>query len=127
VTAPVAAVNMKLTKIILEGWNDRDVKGKISDLSYNILSSYFERDSIDVPNPDDSSNTIFNQDDFEYYRDRIMKDYGDVDIELDREGEFDDDRIKILNKQFQDDKANYIQAKGAALDRWRQTSNYGLD
>ena len=118
---------MKLSNIILEGWNDREVKGKISDLSYDILSSYFESERFNLPNDDDSSRTIFNQKDFEHYRDEIMKRYGDVEVELDKEGQFDDDRFKILNKKFAKDKADYIKAKGAALDRWRQTSNYGLD
>jgi hypothetical protein len=118
---------MKLSSIIFEGWNDREVKGKISDFSFDMLSSYFETDRINLPNPDDTSNTLFNQKDFEYYRDRIMKDYGDVEVELDKEGQFDDDRFKILDKKFLKDKADYIKAKGAALDRWRQSSNYGLD
>ena len=115
---------MKLSNIILEGWNDREVKGKISDFSFDMLSSYFESDRINLPNPDDTSNTLFNQKDFEYYRDRIMKDYGDVEVELDKEGQFDDDRFKILDKKFQDDKASYIQAKGAAIDRWSKDPNY---
>lgn len=118
---------MKLSKIVLEGWNDRDVKGNISDLSYDILSSYFESERFNLPNDDDSSRTIFNQGDWEHYRDNIIKRYGDVAVELDKEGQFDDDRFKILDKKFQQDKKDYIKAKGAALDRWRSKSNYGLD
>ena len=118
---------MKLSDILLEGWNDRDVRGKISDLSYDVLSSYFESERFNLPNDDDSSRTIFNQSDFEHYRDKIIKRYGDVEVELDKEGQFDDDRFKILDKKFLKDKADYIKAKGAALDRWRQSSNYGLD
>ena len=118
---------MKLSDILLEGWNDREVKGKISDLSYDVLSSYFESERFNLPNDDDSSRTIFNQNDFEHYRDEIVKRYGDVEVELDKEGQFDDDRFKILDKKFLKDKADYIKAKGAALDRWRQSSNYGLD
>ena len=117
-------VNMKLSNIILEGWNDRDVKGKISDLSYDILSSYFESERFNLPNDDDSSRTIFSQGDFEHYRDQIMKHYGDVEVELDREGQFDDDKFKILDKKFQDDKESYIRAKGAALANWRKDPNY---
>ena len=52
---------MKLSDILLEGWNDRDVRGKISDLSYDVLSSYFESERFNLPNDDDSSRTIFNQ------------------------------------------------------------------
>ena len=53
-----------------------------------------------------------------------MKDYGDVEVELDREGQFADDKFKILDKKFQDDKESYIRAKGAALANWRKDPNY---
>ena len=115
---------MNLSKIILEGWNDRDVKGKISDLSYDILSSYFEAERFYLPNDDDSSRYILGQRDFDHYRNIIMKNYGDVEVQLDREGEYDHDRFKILDKKFIDAKDSYSKTKAAVLANWRKDPNY---
>ena len=37
------------------------------------------------------------------------------------------ERIQILDDKLRGDKEDYIKAKGAALDNWRKSSNYGLD
>jgi hypothetical protein len=113
--------------VVGEGFNDRIIKAKLSDLEYDFLTSYFESEKFNAPNPDDSSRGIYNKSDWGYWKDSIMNDYGDVEIRLDNSGELSDDRFDILDKDFKKDKADYIKAKGAALDRIRQRTNFGLD
>ena len=113
--------------VVGEGINDRIIKAKLSDLEYDFLTSYFDSEKFDAPNPDDSSRGIYNKNDWSYWKDSIMNDYGDVEIRLDNTGDFMDDRFEILDKDFKKDKADYIKAKGAALDRIRQRTNFGLD
>ena len=113
--------------VVGEGFNDRIIKAKLSDLEYDFLTSYFESEKFNAPNPDDSSRGIYNKSDWGYWKDSIMNDYGDVEIRLDNSGELSDDRFDVLDKDFKKDKADYIKAKGAALDRIRQRTNFGLD
>jgi len=113
--------------VVGEGINDRIIKAKLSDLEYDFLTSYFDSEKFNAPNPDDSSRGIYNKNDWGYWKDSIMNDYGDVEIRLDNTGDFIDDRFEILDKDFKKDKADYIKAKGAALDRIRQRTNFGLD
>ena len=113
--------------VVGEGVNDREIEGKLSDLSYDFLSNYFESERFNAPNPDDSSRTIYSPDQWEDWKSGIMKRFGDVDIKLDNQGYYDDDKFAILDKQFKADKEGYIKSKAAALDRIRQRTNFGLD
>ena len=117
---------MKLSNIILEGWNDREAEGKLSQLDYGTISSYFDGNRFSAPNPDDSLRQINGERDWESWKESTIDRYGDVAIKLDKDAVWYD-QVKILDKEFDKDKADYEKAKGAALDRWRQTSNYGLD
>ena len=51
--------------------------------------------------------------------------FGDVDIKLDNQGYYDDDKFAILDKQFKADKEGYIKSKAAALDRIRSANSGG--
>ena len=113
--------------VVGEGVNDREIEGKLSDLSYDFLSNYFESERFNAPNPDDSSRTIYSPGQWEDWKSGIMKRFGDVDIKLDNQGYYDDDKFAILDKQFKADKEGYIKSKAAALDRIRQRTNFGLD
>ena len=113
--------------VVGEGVNDREIKGKLSDLTYDFLSNYFETERFNAPNPDDSSRTIYSPDQWEDWKQGIMKRFGDVDIKLDNQGNFDSDKFQILDKQFQSDKKGFIQSKAAYLDKIRQRTNFGLD
>lgn len=113
--------------VVGEGVNDREIEGKLSDLSYDFLSNYFESERFNAPNPDDSSRTIYSPDQWEDWKSGIMKRFGDVNIKLDNQGYYDDDKFAILDKQFKADKEGYIKSKAAALDRIRQRTNFGLD
>lgn len=110
-----------------EGINDREIKGKLSDLTYDFLSGYFSSERFNAPNPDDSSRTIYSQGQWEDWKEGIMKRFGDVDVKLDNQGYFDSDKFDILDKEFKKDQEGYIQSKAAALDKIRQRTNFGLD
>ena len=113
--------------VVGEGVNDREIEGKLSDLTYDFLSNYFETERFNAPNPDDSSRTIYSPGQWEDWKKGIMKRFGDVDVKLDNQGNFDSDKFQILDKQFQSDKKGYIQSKAAYLDKIRQRTNFGLD
>ena len=113
--------------VVGEGFNDRVVKAKLSDLNYDFLTSYFENERFNAPNPDDSSRTIYSVGQWEDWKGGIMNRFGDVDIELDNSlNSFE--QFKIIDKDFLDDAESYIRAKGEYLDNLRsQGINYGLD
>ena len=113
--------------VVGEGVNDREIEGKLSDLTYDFLSNYFETERFNAPNPDDSSRTIYSPGQWEDWKKGIMKRFGDVKVKLDNQGNFDSDKFQILDKQFQSDKKGYIQSKAAYLDKIRQRTNFGLD
>ena len=113
--------------VVGEGVNDREIEGKLSDLTYDFISNYFETERFNAPNPDDSSRTIYSPDQWEDWKQGIMKRFGDVNIKLDNQGNFDSDKFQILDKQFQSDKKGFIQSKAAYLDKIRQRTNFGLD
>ena len=110
-----------------EGINDREVKGKLSDIKYDFLTSYFNGETFHAPNPDDSSRQINDERDWDSWKEGVMKDYGDVSIKLDNTAVWYD-RIKILDKGFEDDKDSYVKGKAAFLDRERAAGRTsGLD
>ena len=112
---------------VAEGFNDKEIKAKLSDLEYNFLTSYFENERFNAPNPDDSLRTIYSPDQWESWKSSIMKRFGDVDVKLDNQGKFDSDKFSIIDKQFKDDRESFITNKAAALDKIRQRTNFGLD
>ena len=116
-----------VNRYLNEGVNDREIKGKLSDLTYDFLSGYFSSERFNAPNPDDSSRTIYSQGQWEDWKEGIMKRFGDVDVKLDNQGYFDSDKFDILDKEFKKDQEGYIQSKAAALDKIRQRTNFGLD
>ena len=118
--------NWNKKRYLGEGYNDHVLKAKLSDLDYNILDNYFNNEKFSAPNPDDSLRQINGESDWESWKERTIDRYGDVDVEIDNTLVWYD-QIKILDKEFEDDKEGYIKGKAAALDNWRKTSNYGLD
>ena len=106
--------------------NEEVVKQKLSQLDYKFLNSYFNAEKFSAPNPDDSLRSINNERDWNSWKDDTIDRFGDVQVELNKDAVWFD-QFKIIDTKFMKDKENYIQAKGAALDKWRQTSNSGLD
>ena len=115
-----------VNRYLNEGVNDREVNGKLSDLTYDFLSGYFSDERFSAPNPDDSSRQINDEGDWESWKAKTMDRYGDVKVKLDNTAVWYD-KIQILDPEFQGDKDSYIQGKAAALDKIRQRTNFGLD
>jgi len=115
-----------VNRYLNEGVNDREVNGKLSDLTYDFLSGYFSDERFSAPNPDDSSRQINDEEDWESWKAKTMDRYGDVEVKLDNTAVWYD-KIQILDPEFKGDKDSYIQGKAAALDKIRQRTNFGLD
>ena len=111
---------------IEEGINDREVEGKLKDIQYDFLTSYFNGETFHAPNPDDSSRQINSKRDWDDWKAKTMDRYGNVKIKLDNTAVWYD-KIQILDPEFKGDKDSYIQGKAAALDKIRQRTNFGLD
>ena len=111
---------------IEEGINDREVEGKLKDIQYDFLTSYFDGETFHAPNPDDSSRQINSKRDWDDWKAKTMDRYGDVKIKLDNTAVWYD-KIQILDLEFRRDKDSYTQSKAAALDKIRQRTNFGLD
>lgn len=108
---------------INEGWNDRDAEGKLSQLDYGTVSSYFDGEKFSAPNPDDSLRQINGESDWESWKEKTIDRYGDVTIKLDKEAVWYD-KVKILDPVFNKAKDNYITSKAATLDKWRKSPDY---
>jgi len=110
-----------------EGFNDREVKGKLSKIDYDFLTSYFNGKDFFAPNSDDSSRKILDKNDWIDWKQGILNQYGNVEIELDNTAVWYD-KVKILSSQFTKDKKDYSKSKGEYLDNLRSKGvNYGLD
>jgi len=108
----------------------RQATMKLDQLTFNVVKSMFGEIpmfGIAFPNPDDSYRSVFNGNDLENWKEGIRDRFGNVTIKIDVEAASKWERIQILDDKFRGDKEDYIKAKGAALDNWRKSSNYGLD
>ena len=108
----------------------RQATMKLDQLTFNVVKSMFGEIpmfGIAFPNPDDSYRSVFNGNDLENWKEGIRDRFGNVNIKIDVEAASKWERIQILDDKFRGDKEDYIKAKGAALDNWRKSSNYGLD
>jgi hypothetical protein len=123
---------MKLSDIILnEEPQPRQKVVDLNSLTFDLLLSIFGNKpafGFDVPNPDDSSTSIHNQEALDRWKAGIADKYGNVNIKIDTEAAYKWDKIKILDDKFIADKKAYTAAKGAWLDKERQAGrNSGLD
>ena len=114
---------MKLSKIILEGWNDNDVEGKLSQLDYGTISSYFDGEPFSAPNTDDSLTKIFNEENWERWKSYILDKFGDVGIKLDKDAVWYD-KVKIIDPAFNKRRQDYSDAKARTIDQWRSEPGY---
>lgn len=109
---------VKKYKSIDEGFNDREVKEKLSKIDYDFLTSYFNGEEFFTPNSDDSSRKILSKNDWVDWKQSILDRYGNVEIELDNTAVWYD-QVKILSSQFIKNKKNYSKGKGDYLDNLR--------
>ena len=110
-------------RYLKEGINDRVLKANLSDLSYDILTNYFNDERFNAPNPDDSSRQINYEGDWEDWKEKTMDRFGDVEVELDNTKVWYD-QFKILDSKFIKDRDESINAKASALANWRKAPNY---
>ena len=110
-------------RYLKEGINDRVLKANLSDLSYDILTNYFNDERFNAPNPDDSSRQINYEGDWEDWKEKTMDRFGDVEVELDNTKLWYD-QYKILDSKFIKDRDESINAKASALANWRKDPNY---
>ena len=123
---------MKLSDIILnEEPQPRQKVIDLNSLTFDLLLSMFGKKPMfgfDVPNPDDSSTSIHDQESLDRWKAGIANKYGNVNIKIDTEGAYKWDQIKILDDKFIADKKAYTAAKGAWLDKEREAGRTsGLD
>ena len=104
-----------------EGVNDNITKSNISNLDYDAIKYIFPeistRNRISFPNPDDSLNAVGNERDWEDWKNKIMKRYGDVELEMDPNNSMWFRRVKINDDKFKKDKDQFIKGKQSFIDR----------
>ena len=116
--------------VVGEGNGRRQATMKLDQLTFNVVKDMFGEIpmfGLGFPNADDSYRSVFNADDLEDWKARIRDRFGNVNIRIDTEADSKWEQVKILDDKFIDDKKSYIDGKGATLDKWRKTSNYGFD
>ena len=123
---------MKLSDIILnEESQPRQKTVDLNTLSFDLLLSMFGKKPMfgfSLPNPDDSSRQVFDQESLDSWKAGIEKKYGNVNIKIDVEASSPWEKIQVLDDKFRADKKQYINAKGAWLDSERKAGrNSDLD
>lgn len=95
----------------------------LEEFSWDLLTSIFDKVPMfgfHLPNPDDSSSMANQEEALEYWKQRIMKKYGNVNIKIDTEAAAPFERIKILDDKFIADTNRSDSNKAAWLDKERQ-------
>lgn len=123
---------MKLSDIIFnEESGPRQKTVDLNSLSFDLLLSMFGKKPMfgfSLPNPDDSSRQVFDQESLDDWKAGIEKKYGNVNIRIDVESSSPWEKIQVLDDKFRADKKQYTNAKGAWLDKERQAGRTsGLD
>ena len=123
---------MKLSDIILnEEPGPRQNTVDLNSLSFDLLLSMFGKKPMfgfSLPNPDDSSRQVFDQDSLDDWKASIEKKYRNVNIRIDVEASSPWEKIQVLDDKFRADKKQYTASKGAWLDKEREAGRTsGLD
>ena len=119
---------MKLSDIIFnEAPGPKQATVKLSELTFDLLSSMLGEPPFRLPNPDDSSSSIFNNTQLGYWTSAMEKRYGDINIRIDAEAGYWE-QVKVLDDKFISDKNRYTAGKAAWLDKERAAGRTsGLD
>ena len=123
---------MKLSKIILsEEPQPRQKTVDLESLTFDLLVSMFGQKPMfgfSLPNPDDSSRSVHDQDSLDNWKAGIAKKYGNVNLRIDTEASSPWDKIQVLDDKFRADKKSYTAGKAAWLDKERAAGrSSGLD
>jgi hypothetical protein len=110
------------------------MKIKLQDLTIDIVQQAFpdvfakNYGQVSFPNASDSTTSVRNERDLEYWKKGIMNVYGNVELEFDPEAKNWWERVKVLDPKFQANKDKYINAKMSYLDSERAAGRTsGLD
>ena len=119
---------MKLTDIIFnEEPQPRQKTVDLKSLTFDLLASMMGEPPFRLPNPDDSSSSIFNDTQLGYWKARMEKRYGNPNIRIDSEAGYWE-KVKVLDDKFISDKDRYTAGKAAWLDKERAAGRTsGLD
>ena len=123
---------MKLSDIILnEGPGPRQKTVDLNSLSFDLLLSMFGKKPMfgfSLPNPDDSSRQVSDQESLDSWKAGIEKKYGNVNIRIDVEASSPWEKIQVLDNKFRADREKYTAGKVAWLDKERAAGRTsGLD
>ena len=106
---------------------------KLSDVTFEMLLEQYPKcyeskygRGVSMPNSDDSQRIINNEDALNNYKDRMIKVWGEVMVQLNPEDEVWFDRVKIIDVNFQDARRRYSDAKGKAMQEWSR-KGYNTD
>ena len=77
----------------------------------------YYRDGINFPNMDDSLTHIGDENAWEDWKNKILRNYGNVEIVLNSEGKNWFDKVFISDDKFNDDKDTFIMKKMSAMQR----------
>ena len=120
---------MKLSDIILnEEPQPRQKVIDLNSLTFDLLLSMFGEKpayGFKLPLPNDSTLSVFDEKGLENWKQAANKKYGNINIKIDTEAF---NSIQVLDDKFIADKKAAIAAKGAWLDKERQSGRKsGLD
>ena len=123
---------MKLSRIILgEEAQPGQKVVDLNSLTFDLLLSMFGKKPMfgfSLPNPDDSSRQVFDQDSLDDWKAGIEKKYGNVNIKIDVEASSPWKKIQVLDDKFIGDKKSYTAGKSAWLDKERTAGrSFDLD
>jgi hypothetical protein len=107
---------------------------KLQDLTFDVIQQLFadvlaqKYGQLNFPNASDSTTTVRNERDLEYWKTGIMNGYGNIELELNPEASNSREQIKVLDPKFLTNKNRYIDAKASYLDSERSAGRTsGLD
>jgi hypothetical protein len=107
---------------------------KLQDLTFDVIQQLFadvlsqKYGQLNFPNASDSTTTVRNERDLEYWKTGIMNGYGNIELELNPEASNSREQIKVLDPKFLANKNSYIDAKSSYLDSERAAGRTsGLD
>lgn len=110
------------------------MKIKLQDLTIDVVQQAFpdvfakSYGQVSFPNASDSTTSVRNERDLEYWKKGIMNVYGNVELEFNPEAENWWERVKVLDPKFQANKEKYVSAKMSYLDSERAAGRTsGLD
>ena len=99
---------------VIEGELPRQLTIALDDLDYQTIEDMFDG-SVNLPNADDSSMQVQDDEDLSNWKVRTKSRYGNVNIRLDSESASPWTRVTILDDRFIADKNTYIDNKAQAL------------